>query len=46
VKRSSIIALMSLDLLAGHAHAAYAPAAIGKIGVVNTNRLLAESPQV
>jgi outer membrane protein len=37
---------MSLALLAGHAHAATAPGVTGKIGVVNTNRLLGESPQV
>lgn len=46
MKRSSIIVLMSLALLAGHVHAASATATPGKIGVVNTNRLLAESPQV
>jgi outer membrane protein len=37
---------MSLALLAANAHAASAPGVVGKIGVVNTNRLLAESPQV
>jgi outer membrane protein len=47
VKRSSsIIVLMSLALLAGHAQAAAAPGATGKIGVVNTNALLGQSPQV
>lgn len=46
MKRSSFIVLMSLALLAGHAHAAAAAGATGKIGVVNTNRLLGESPQV
>jgi outer membrane protein len=45
VKRS-VIVLMSLAAFAGVAQAAAPPAVTGKIGVVNTQRLLGESPQV